>query len=138
MDAEKSPEADAARERCVRDFFESLTTDEQQIFKATTLSSGLFQEVQEVDAQHKDHSISRKVSSALRPFIDVIEQYGRALDVFANSSEFLCPIWGGIRIVLHVRIPNCPSRTRRQSLSAVSTRPSSWRAGLRTDSHPFS
>jgi hypothetical protein len=50
-------------------------------------------------------AVSRKISSALKRFVAGVEIYGKALDVFANSSEFLCPVWGGVRIVLSVKIP---------------------------------
>ena len=52
---------------------------------------------------HRDKSISRKVSQALKPFLQGVHQYGQALDVISNSSSMvLCPLWGGIRVMLHL------------------------------------
>lgn len=35
-------------------------------------------------------------------FHDAVEDYSKAMDVFANSSAILCPLWGSVRILLHV------------------------------------
>lgn len=87
----------------VQAFFETLSPNEKELFKATRLAEQLLDEVELADRIHQDRSISRKVSQTMKPFLDGIDQYGKALDVLSNSgSLFLCPIWGSIRIVLHV------------------------------------
>lgn len=83
-------------------FLASLSPDENALFEATKTAESLLQEVESANNEHKDASVSRKAGVALLPFIAGIEQYGQAIDVFANSNDLLCPIWGSIRIVLHV------------------------------------
>ncbi|KAL8919042.1 MAG: hypothetical protein Q9208_007008 [Pyrenodesmia sp. 3 TL-2023] len=84
-------------------FFETLSPNEKELFKATTVSEQLLDEVKNEDKVHKDKSISRRVAQALKPFLAGIDQYGKALDGISNgSSMVLCPIWGSIRIVLHL------------------------------------
>ncbi|KAL8665977.1 MAG: hypothetical protein Q9168_007587 [Polycauliona sp. 1 TL-2023] len=84
-------------------FFETLSPTEKELFKATTIAELLLDEVKAAEKIHKDKSVSRKVSQALKPLVRGIEQYGTALDVISNaSSQFLCPIWGSIRVILHL------------------------------------
>jgi hypothetical protein len=90
-------------ENSAKNFVASLSPDENALFQSTKAAESLLQEVEIANNKHKDVSISRKAAVALLPFIAGIEQYGQALDVFANSNDLLCPIWGGIRVVLHVR-----------------------------------
>ncbi|KAL8632574.1 hypothetical protein Q9189_001726 [Teloschistes chrysophthalmus] len=93
------------QDRCsgiVQAFFENLSPTEKELFKATTIAEQLLEEVKVAEKVHKDKSISRKVSQALKPFLAGINQYGAALDVISNCSNgILCPIWGSMRIVLH-------------------------------------
>jgi hypothetical protein len=86
-----------------KNFLASLSPDENALFQATNAAEALLQEIGTANSEHKDASVLRKASVALLPFIAGIEQYGQAMDVFANSNDLLCPIWGSIRIVLHVR-----------------------------------
>lgn len=84
-------------------FFEALSPNEKELFKATTIAELLLEEVKAAEKIHKDKSISRKVSQALKPLVQGVEQYGAALDVISNaSSQFLCPVWGSMRVILHV------------------------------------
>ncbi|KAI4122971.1 MAG: hypothetical protein LQ341_007249, partial [Variospora aurantia] len=87
----------------VQSFFETLSPNEKELYKATTLAGQLLDEVKRADQIHKDKSVSRRVAQALKPFLAGIDQYGKALDVISNaSSTVLCPIWGSIRVVLHL------------------------------------
>ncbi|KAL9010697.1 MAG: hypothetical protein Q9173_004396 [Seirophora scorigena] len=87
----------------VQAFFETLSPNEKELYKATTFAEQLLDEVKRADQIYKDKSISRRVSQALKPFLAGIDQYGKALDVISNAiSMVLCPIWGSIRIVLHL------------------------------------
>ncbi|KAI4086273.1 MAG: hypothetical protein LQ344_007691 [Seirophora lacunosa] len=87
----------------VQAFFETLSPNEKELYKATRFAEQLLDEVKRADQIHKDKSISRRVSQALKPFLAGIDQYGKALDVISNASSMvLCPIWGSIRIVLHL------------------------------------
>lgn len=84
-------------------FFESLSPKEKEQYEASKIAGALLNEVAEFDAEHSKTSGLRSWSQKLVPFIAAVEQYGKCLDVFANSSDLLCPIWGGLRVVLHVR-----------------------------------
>jgi hypothetical protein len=73
------------------------------LFAATAVVENLIADMKTAEQQHKVKSKSRKASAALKPFIAGVEQYASALDVIVNtSSQFLSPIWGSFRIVLHV------------------------------------
>ena len=91
-------------EICAIEFLDSLSSDEKAIFQATDVAEALLQEVRDADKKHKEGSLSRKASSSVSAFIAGIMQYAPALDVFANSNRLLCPIWGSMRILLHVSI----------------------------------
>ena len=92
----------------VEAFFQNLSPDEKELFKATTLAEHILDEVRIADKAHKEKSYGRKVSQALKPFLAGINQYGQALDVISNaSSAVLSPLWGGVRIILHVGSYNC-------------------------------
>jgi hypothetical protein len=86
-----------------REFAQSLTPEEKQLFEASRLATALLAEVADVDQAHKQASRTRNHSAAILSFVAGIDQYGKCLDVFANANEMLCPIWGGIRVILHVR-----------------------------------
>ncbi|KAL8965215.1 MAG: hypothetical protein Q9183_003967 [Haloplaca sp. 2 TL-2023] len=94
------------QDRCsgiVQAFFATLSPDEKDLFKATTLAEQLLEEVKVAEELHKDKSISRKVSQALKPFLAGISQYSAAMDVISNAGDgILSPIWGSARIVLHL------------------------------------
>lgn len=94
----------------VHEFFGSLTTEERDLFTATTLVENLLADVTSAEKQHKAKSTSRRASTALKPLISGIEQYAAAFDTIANASSMvLCPLWGSFRVVLHVSILIIPS-----------------------------
>lgn len=85
-----------------KQFFDSLAADEKEIFRATTLAEQVLKEAQLADEASKGRT-SRKFADKLRPFVAGIEQYGGAMDVLSNTNSLiLCPLWGGIRVILHV------------------------------------
>ena len=72
------------REERTREFFDALTADEKTLFDAASISESLLKEIESADAEHKDGSFARKASTSVLPFIAGIEQYSKAMDVFAN------------------------------------------------------
>lgn len=93
-----------ARER----YIEDLTDEEKQLFakgSKATLEATLY-DASAAEKSHRASSRGRRLTSRiLLPLIDAIEQYGEALDVYANaSSTIICPLWGSIRVVMHVRL----------------------------------
>lgn len=84
-------------------FFKNLSPNEKELFKATIIAEQLLEEITIAEKAHKNKSISRKVSQALKPFLAGVSQYGQALDVVSNASSMvLCPFWGGVRVILHL------------------------------------
>jgi hypothetical protein len=86
-----------------RAFFDTLVPEEQQLYQASSLASALLAEIDDAGNAHKQDSELRKCAEAIQPFIAGIEQYAICIDVFANAHDLLAPIWGSVRIVLHVR-----------------------------------
>lgn len=97
----KIPSIDAwarARDR----YREDLTEDEKQIYSTATLEN-LYYDASAAEKTHRATSSSRAFVSKLQPLCAAIEQYGEALDTFANASALiLCPLWGSVRVVLHL------------------------------------
>ena len=88
--------ADAWTRACDR-YIEDLSGDEKQLFLNASLETIFYS----ASAAKKFHQSN--VASQLQTFAAAIEQYGTALDVYANSSSLiLCPLWGSVRVVLHV------------------------------------
>jgi hypothetical protein len=82
-------------------FLEGLPEDQKTILENSSLEDLFYQAgagAKGYEADSKLWSMQRK----LAPFIDAVEDYSKAMDVFANSSTILCPLWGSVRILLHV------------------------------------
>ena len=86
-------------------YIEDLTEGEKQIYYKASPETLLY----DASASEKLHAASsntRNVMQRLQPFVDAIDQYGQALDVYSNAYPLvLSPLWGSIRVVLHVKIP---------------------------------
>ena len=93
-----------ARERYVED----LNDEERVLFaKGSKITlEATFYDASAAEKSHRFSSRTRKFTSRiLLPLVEAIEQYDKALDVYANASpSVLCPLWGSIRVVLHVRL----------------------------------
>lgn len=101
MMGSKIPSIDAWTRACDR-YKEDLTEDENQIYSTATLEN-LYYDASAAEKTHRAVSISRAFISKLQPFCAAIEQYGEALDTYANASALiLCPLWGSVRVVLHL------------------------------------
>lgn len=84
-------------------FVKGLRPDEKLLLGAANLSEALLQDAVELDQKYRGKSNSRKAAQKLRSLVDGINQYGAALDVISNSSSLvLCPVWGSMRIILHL------------------------------------
>jgi hypothetical protein len=81
-------------------FMEGLDDEEKAAFNNAT-AENLFYNAS--NAQRDDHTDSktRSLLESMQPLISAVEDYGKAMDTFANiSSLCLAPIWGSIRVVL--------------------------------------
>lgn len=84
-------------------FVKDLIPEEMLLLGAPDLADAILQDAVELDKRHKSRSSGRKVAKKLKPLVDGINQYGTALDVLSNaSSVFVCPIWGSMRVILHL------------------------------------
>ncbi|KAK6334822.1 hypothetical protein TWF718_010268 [Orbilia javanica] len=83
-------------------FREGLTDEEKAQFNHVEPEEVLY----EASAAQKRAQADSKawyMASKLMPVVDAIGQYGTAFDVISNTSpEILCPLWGGLRIVLTI------------------------------------
>ena len=103
MDRILLPSKDAwtrARDRYVED----LSDDERTVYHNSSLES-IFYSASATEKMHGESSTGRKFMAKLQPFVDAIDQYSQAVDVYSNAYPLvLSPLWGSIRVVLHVRI----------------------------------
>jgi hypothetical protein len=99
-DAVGSAFVDSIIESAINNFFKDLSPDDQALFKATTISTQLLEDVQNADKRHQEHSVTRRVATVIKPFVAGVEHYGTAWDVISNSNSLICPIWGSARIIL--------------------------------------
>lgn len=85
-------------------YMKDLNAEEQALFATATLDN-LLASTNTAQKQHQDESKSRYVFNKLQPLVDAIDQFGRALDVYASTySLAMAPLWGSIRVLLHVRL----------------------------------
>ena len=83
-------------------FLLSLDPDEQVLFKEATIDN-IFDGTSELEKGDKVNSKTRKAIKAIQPLVGKIEEYGRAMDTYANASPLIRgPIWGSLRVVLIV------------------------------------
>ncbi|KAI9660756.1 MAG: hypothetical protein M1831_003448 [Alyxoria varia] len=87
-------------ERAKERFLDGLSDHEKELFRTASLENALYG-ASNASRWHLYKSKSRRVQKKLEPLRRSLEDYGRAMDVFSNTSSlFLCPIWGCIRMLL--------------------------------------
>lgn len=87
-----------ARDQFVRDLNEE---EQRKYFNASPES--LLDDASAAEKSHGTNSTSRKVMDRLQPFVAAIEQYGEAINIYSSTySLALGPIWGSIKVLLHV------------------------------------
>ncbi|KAK6359991.1 hypothetical protein TWF696_001112 [Orbilia brochopaga] len=81
-------------------FLEGLDDKEKEQFKRVTVEDILYA-ASAAQKQAQANSRAWYMAAKLMPLVDAIGQYGQALDIISNTqSGILCPLWGGIRVVL--------------------------------------
>ncbi|KAF2492653.1 hypothetical protein BU16DRAFT_551492 [Lophium mytilinum] len=81
----------SAFDRTLEDFKKTLKKKDHNNFKMTTFND-LKKSVSEIQA--KQHSQRRLQNlNRLKPFLEAIEQYGKVVEVFCNSNEFVAFVW---------------------------------------------
>ncbi|KAI4235659.1 MAG: hypothetical protein LQ349_003012 [Xanthoria aureola] len=87
-----------ARDRYIEDL-----NEEERALYATASPESIFYDASAAEKVHASSSSGIKIADKLAPLIAAIEQYSKALDVYANAYPLvLSPLWGSIRIVLHL------------------------------------
>ena len=86
-----------ARERFIQD----LEEPERLMFAEASLEN-IFYSANATQKAHQVGSRSRLLAAKLDALLAGINQYGKAMDVLSQASPFLCPLWGALRVVIHV------------------------------------
>ena len=74
----------------------------QRVFAQASPETILY-DASAAEKTHRATSTTREVVNKLQPFVEAAEQYGKALDVYSNIYPLVMgPIWGSVRVVLHV------------------------------------
>ena len=83
-------------------YMEDLSEEEKKLFTNASLEN-LFYSASIAQKEHEERSRSRALYTKLEPFIAPIDQYSAALDVYSNACSLIMgPLWGSIRVLLHV------------------------------------
>ena len=86
-------------------FVDGLPDGEQALFESAS-PENLFYSSSAAFKKYNANSNLQAVRKKIQPMVDSIAAYGKAMDVFANMSPtVLGPLWGSLRVVLHVRTP---------------------------------
>ncbi|KAH8154666.1 uncharacterized protein LAJ45_01195 [Morchella importuna] len=83
-------------------YLDGLSDEHKALYKEASVEN-LFYSTSAAQFKHEKNSKSRAAAKKLQPLIAAITQYGGALDVLSNTSTlFFSPIWGGLRVLLHI------------------------------------
>ncbi|RDW62396.1 hypothetical protein BP6252_11829 [Coleophoma cylindrospora] len=83
-------------------FLEGLDENERTLFNEATIEN-LYYGASNVERKDKKESRTRRILGTLQPLLSAVEDYGKALDTYANiAPTYLAPIWGSIRVVLAI------------------------------------
>jgi len=90
--------------RAIDRYVEDLSEEEKRYYYQAQPET-LFYDASAAENRHGAESNSRGLIEKLQPLVAAIEQYGQALDVYANAYPLvMSPLWGSIRVVLQVRL----------------------------------
>jgi hypothetical protein len=85
-------------------FLQGLSSQETNLFNDATLEN-LFYDASAAQKKHAHDSRSWIRQQRLSSLVDAINEYGQAMDVYVNTyGLILSPIWGSVRVVLHVSL----------------------------------
>jgi hypothetical protein len=75
----------------LQSFIETLTEEQKSEFRFSTLE-GLQATIVTIQNRQSSERKMRNLAR-LRRFLEAIEEYGKVIEVFVNTSEFVCFIW---------------------------------------------
>jgi hypothetical protein len=80
-------------------YLDGLEPHEKTLFNEATLEN-LYYDTSNLERDDRS-SKSRTIIQKLQPLVEKIEEYGKALDAYANIAPmYLAPIWGSIRVLM--------------------------------------
>lgn len=83
-------------------FLDGLNDSERHLFNEATVEN-LFYRTSNDERKDRDESKARLVLGKIQPLVSAIEDYGKAMDTYANiASLYIAPIWGSIRVLLAI------------------------------------
>lgn len=110
-------------------FKKRLTQKEQDDFQFATLEGVRLEmaRIQREQASRKEMMNMPRIQS----FLEAMEQFGKVIEVFLNTSEFVAFIWGPVKFILQVRQQQQASERRcyrplKRNMAASDA--SSWRS----------
>lgn len=81
-------------------FCESLDPNEQALFNEADVQN-LYYQTSNAERADQETSKAQRTIAKIKPFVDRIQEYGSAMDVFASIYPIgIAPIWGVIRVLL--------------------------------------
>lgn len=87
-------------------FLEGLAQADIARFQAATMEN-LFYCTDVTIRTHAQKSRAWPLQQRMSSLVDAIDDYGKALDVYANTyGLILSPIWGSLRVIIHVSAEN--------------------------------
>jgi hypothetical protein len=98
----------------VEEFSKNLDPEDRK-YPMNSKPHDVVNDVVQFEKSHHKSSTARHMSAKIQPMVSAINDYGRALDVLANSSAIIPPLWGSLRVLILVSSPTsscrcCPTR----------------------------
>ena len=87
-------------ERALAKFKMGLKKRDQDKFKNTTLAD-VKRKIGEI--QRQQHASRRLTAlNRLQPFLEAMQQFGKAIAIFANTNEIIAYVWGPLKLLLEI------------------------------------
>jgi hypothetical protein len=123
-----APSQDSFRE-ILSGFKKRLTQDELHDFQFATLEDVRLEmaRIQDAQASRKEMMNMPRIQS----FLEAMDQFGKVIEVFLNTSEFVAFVWGPLKFLLQVSSKPWP---RTSAAAAVTTARRLYKARLHNTS----
>jgi len=95
----RDPFADAVEKLLIK-FKNRLNPTELQKFKGTTLQD-VKKTLVDIEKRQETQRELRNLTR-IRGFLEAMEQFGRVVEVFTNSSNMVCFVWGPLKFLLQI------------------------------------
>ncbi|KAI1772544.1 hypothetical protein F4818DRAFT_426298 [Hypoxylon cercidicola] len=90
----------SAFEAALGQFMSDLKKKDRDKFRNTTLND-LIDEVEKIQKKQQSQRRGRNLAR-LKPFIEAMDQFGKVVEVFANTSEMVAFVWGPMKFLLQI------------------------------------